>query len=179
MGVEADTMSIRGLALSIPPVFAAYTVGQMIARMCQDRWGVPIFSHAECQEDPSKAALLQRWVQGAGLEDGLYGMRRVSAEETAEQRPDSSGSAPPGEETEQLSTDDDSDADTDLECDSDSIDTKSQPRRGTTRESTVPEVADDVLARAFYEPGGRFEAAPSPVPEPKLSTDAGPPRLHT
>ena len=60
MGIDADHMSVEGLAQSIPPVFAMYVIGQLIARLCSERWGVPLYSFKEGQEAEAQAALASR-----------------------------------------------------------------------------------------------------------------------
>jgi len=78
MGVPAEKMSVRGLALAIPPMFTAYLVGQMAAHICNQRYGMPIYSLEEVEATPSKAAELHRWIQGAGEEDAIAGQGYVA-----------------------------------------------------------------------------------------------------
>jgi hypothetical protein len=67
MGVEHGHMSVRGLALAIPPVFAEYLVGQMVAHILKEsKWKVPVITYEEALADPAKEALLRRWEQGIG-----------------------------------------------------------------------------------------------------------------
>ena len=95
-------MSLRGLALCIPPKFAAYMVGQLIAHICNQRFGTPIIGYDEAQADPQKRALLERWVHGAGEVDAITGQSRTAPHAAAEPRgtPPAGGpsaGAPPGQ----------------------------------------------------------------------------------
>ena len=78
MGVPADVMSARGLALAIPPDFTRYLAGQMVAHICLQKFGVPTYTLEEVANDPHKAAELHRWQHGAGEEDATAGQGRVA-----------------------------------------------------------------------------------------------------
>ena len=79
MGVKRGEMTLRGLALSIPPLFASLLVGQMAAQICHDRFGVPVFSATQAENNLQAAAMLHRWEVGAGEADYTQGQAREPA----------------------------------------------------------------------------------------------------
>jgi hypothetical protein len=57
MGVDAGSMTVEGLALSIHPVFAEYTPYQLVAHILNlSDWRVPVITYAEAKADPARAA---------------------------------------------------------------------------------------------------------------------------
>ena len=78
MGIMRGRMSLRGLALAIPPASTKLIVCQMVASIFnKSKWAVPIISYKEAQENPALAAVLKRFVEGAGPE----GVDHLMAEE--------------------------------------------------------------------------------------------------
>lgn len=71
MGI--DWMDVKGLAESIAPETAALVGGQLIARACQARWGVDVFTYDEAR-GAGVDARLRQWEFGAGPEDPTLGL---------------------------------------------------------------------------------------------------------
>ena len=139
MGVEPGELTVRGLALSIPPCFSALLVGQMAAEICHQRFGVPVISAVKAKEDPGARALLHRWLIGAGESDPEPGMAREAPTPV---------------------TVDGASSDASSECSDEIVAAKRRPLRhapkgGHTRVTPAPLSA--WLTQLFYEDGGEAD----------------------
>ena len=153
MGVARGEMTLRGLALSIPPAFASLLVGQMAAQICHDRFGVPVFSAVHAKDNPQAAALLHRWEVGAGEANYTQGQARE----------------PPAPQSQaESASDTESDADTEEEAVSTRL--GRQPRHGhkASQRDRTPTPTLDWLSQLFYEDGGAGDQVLSPQSLPGL-----------
>jgi site-specific DNA-cytosine methylase len=82
-GAEAGEFTKAGLAQMIPSDAAEYLVGQLIAHVCHERWGVDLISFTEAKGSADAKARLHRWEHGQ--EHSAVGGR--AAERTAGKPP--------------------------------------------------------------------------------------------
>jgi hypothetical protein len=78
-GVAEGDFTPAGLAQMIPSAAAEYLVGQIIAHVCHERWGVDLITYEEAKRSPEARAKLHRWEHGQ--EHSASGGR--TAEQTA------------------------------------------------------------------------------------------------
>ena len=84
-GVDPGHMSVAGLAQSIAPDKATYLVGQLVARLCHEKWGVPLYTFEQGQT-PEAKAVLHRYLHGQE-EDATGGRAAESRGGTANVAP--------------------------------------------------------------------------------------------
>jgi hypothetical protein len=84
-GVDPGHMSVAGLAQSIAPDKATYLVGQLVARLCHEKWGVPLYTFEQGQT-PEAKAVLHRYLHGQE-EDATGGRAAESRGGTADVAP--------------------------------------------------------------------------------------------